>query len=239
MRTKRKISKEKRSLQIISNSHSFPYIEAYKMLRTNLKFITGANNAKVMAVTSAIPMEGKTNVIINLAITLAEMGKKVLLIDGDMRKPMIHKYLEIPNASRGLSNVLSRTYEWNTVAVRFKELPLYVLPSGPIPPNPTELVGSSSMEQLIATVRGEFDYVLIDTPPVSVVADAVTLSNSIDGVLLVVRHKYTKVDVVKAAKKNIESAGVNVLGVIMNMFEIKHANRAYDYYKSYAYEYES
>ncbi len=209
------------------------------MLRTNLNFITGASNAKVMAITSAIPMEGKTSVIINLAITLAETGKKVLIIDGDMRKPMIHKYLEISNASRGLSNVLSRTYEWNAVAVRFKELPLYVLPSGPIPPNPTELLGSSSMEQLIATAREEFDYILIDTPPVSVVTDAVTLHNSLDGMLLVVRQKYTKVDAVKAAKKNIESAGVNVLGVIMNMFEIKNTNRAYDYYKSYDYAYES
>lgn len=240
MGKKQKKNKENRSLQMIFKSNSFQYVEAYKMLRTNLNFITCTTDTKVMAVTSAIPKEGKTNVIINLAITLAESGEKVLVVDADMRKPMLHKYLKIPHKKQGLSNVLSGTMELNSVIVKLnlEGLSIYVLPCGPIPPNPTELLGSNRMEEIVETVRDNFDYVLIDTPPASIVTDVLALGNLIDGVLLVVRQKFATIDTVKGAQKNLEAVGVKILGVIFNAFEVKKTNKGQAYYESYQYSYE-
>lgn len=220
---------------VIDKKMPFSYVEAYKSLRTNVKFISATEKAKSFVITSAFQMEGKSNVAINLAITIAEEGKRVVLVDCDLRRPKIHQFLKINTNGKGITSVLSGESKINEVLFRCEQLSFDVLPVGVIPPNPTELLSSESMTQMIKSLKEAYDYVIIDTPPVSLVTDAAIIGNMVDGAFLVVRSDYAPVDVVKSAKKKLEDVNVRIYGVILSMFKITMSAHKYSYYNDYYY----
>lgn len=232
-----KASSITRKLQIVSKNAPFQYVEAYKTLRTNINFMLAGNDYKKLLVTSSIPGEGKSNVAVNLCISLAEGGKKVLLIDCDLRKPILHKYLRITRRTAGLSNVLSGETSAEDVIIRFSDLNFDVITAGVVPPNPAELLGSARMGALLDKLTEKYDYIIMDTPPASVVTDAAVLSAEADGVLFVVGHANATIESAKLAKKNLEAANANIIGAVLNGFDSKSASRDSGYYYSYEYGY--
>jgi capsular exopolysaccharide synthesis family protein len=227
-------------LEIISSDSPFVYLEAYKSLRTNLNFMSLNNEYKKIVVTSAIPGEGKTSVAINLAISLAENASRVLLLDCDLRKPMIQRYLEINRViTKGISSVLGGTSKLQESAYHMKNLNIDVMLSGTIPPNPVELLGSCRMAELLKYLDENYDYVICDTPP-AIVTDAAVLSQYCDGTLLVIKQKYSTFEQVKTAKRNLEAAGTNIIGAILNQYNAEmdaKKSSGYYYYNNYGYGY--
>lgn len=234
----------KRSLQLItSDKMSFAYVEAYKSLRTNLNFLAGSNDVHCIVVTSTAPEESKSNVSVNLALTLAESGKKVALVDCDLRKPVLHKYLKAGHNVKGVSNILSRQISLKEAMVMPKGFNFSFLPAGTTPPNPSELLSQPQMVEMVAALREEFDFVIFDAPPISMVTDAAIIGNLVDGALFVVRSNYAATDAIKAATQQLQSAGVKILGVVLTRYNIKkslkHSNYGYGYYSNYGYAYEN
>jgi tyrosine-protein kinase Etk/Wzc len=206
--------------------------EAYRTLRTTVLFSSLDRNIQVLAVTSSAPQEGKSTTSSNIGIVMAQNGKKTLLVDADLRRPILHSVYGIPREP-GLTNLL---FERTTFEEAIKSTDvenLYVLPCGIIPPNPAELLGSQRMGQLIAKLREEFDVVVIDTPPVVAVTDALLLSHSADATILVARADVTRVDAMLRAMDSIERSGAGLLGVVLNNFNV--ANAYGSYYKYYQY----
>lgn len=234
----KKNQKSSRKLQIVASGEApFAYVEAYKSLRTNLKFIASTSGASSFIITSAVPEESKSNTAINLAITLAQDGKRVILVDCDLRMPVLHKYMKTTRGRKGLANVLAGEVELENSIIKFADINIYALVAGTIPPNPTELLSSPAMEEVIYQLKEQYDYVILDTPPVSVVTDAAILGNLVDGALLVVRSKYAPIDAVKLAKKKLEEVGVRILGVVLTRYNVKESNKKTGYSYSYGYEY--
>ncbi len=224
----------KRTVQLVTDKDKpFGYVEAYKSIRTNLKFITAASEINSFVLTSALSMESKSNTSINLAATLAEEDKKVILVDCDLRKPAIHRMLKINNHGVGLTNFLSGEMGINKVLVHYEPLNIDILPVGAIPPNPTELLSQQKMRNLLEVLKKHYDYVIVDAPPVSVVTDAAILGGMVDGALLVVRSDYAPLEMVQLAKKKLEDVNVHILGVIMSRFDAKKAGKQSGYYYSY------
>jgi capsular exopolysaccharide synthesis family protein len=187
--------------QIISNKAPFIFVEAYKSLRTNLQFASISNQYKKIIVTSSVPGEGKSTVAINLAISLVDSGNKVLLIDSDLRKPMIQKYLHLTNVKGGgLTSILANTDKAEQCIYFLSDTGLNVITSGPIPPNPAEILGSKKMEDFVKDLESKFDYIIFDTPPISVVTDAAVLSKLCDGVILVIKQKFASRESAQLAK---------------------------------------
>lgn len=214
--------------QILNESSNFIVQEAYKSLRTNIRFYVRDKDCKRFCITSASAGEGKSITLLNLAISIAQGGQKVLLIDADLRRPAVARLL-VEKATPGLSEVLS---DQATVeeSIRKEIYPnLDVLFSGEMPPNPSELLSSETMEKLVKKVSGEYDYVLVDTPPVNVVSDACVAANLLDGVLLLVWQGRTKKDAVKQAVNNLELTGSRILGFVLNGVKMEK-KREYGYY---------
>lgn len=231
---------DENKLEIVSDKSPFAYVEAYKTLRTNMNFIFRNNKYKKLVVTSSIPGEGKSSVSINLARVLAENGTKVILIDCDMRKPMLHKYLRAQRfRTRGLSTVLSGISTLEDSVATFSDLQFDLMTAGPIPPNPTELLASEEMEHLLDLLAKQYDYVICDTPPVSVVTDAAILSQYNAGVILVVRQKYATFKQAKKAKQNLENVHADILGCVLNQYDVsknvKETKQSSYYYYNYDY----
>lgn len=237
MKMKRKQKKKepsKRLLRLVTAPNMpFGYVEAYKSLRTNLKFITAAGGANSFVITSALSMESKSNVSINLAITLAEENQKVILVDGDLRKPSIHKLLKMRTGGRGLSGVLTGDVELADAIMHLDKYNIDVLPVGAVPPNPTELLSQKRMNILLKFLKKQYDYVIVDAPPISVVTDAAIIGGIVDGALLVVRSDYAPVEMVQLAKKKLEDIDVKIFGVILSRFDAKKAGKRSGYYYSY------
>lgn len=232
---------DQRSLQLISQKGMpFAYVEAYKSLRTNLNFLTSSTGARAIVVTSTMPEEAKSNVSVNLALTLAEDGKNVALVDCDLRKPVLHKYLKAGHNVKGVSNIVSNQCKLEEALLRLEQLKITFLPAGTPPPNPSELLGSARMQQMIQQLRATFDYVIFDAPPISMVTDAAVIGNQVDGALFVVRSSYAPAESVEAAVKKLKDTGVKVLGAVLTRYDAKTAlkgsNYAYNYY-SYGYSY--
>ena len=164
-------SASKRSLQLITQKGMpFAYVEAYKALRTNLNFLSGSGDVHAFVVTSTVPEEAKSNVSVNLALALTESGKKVVLVDCDLRKPVLHRYLKAGHNLKGVSNVLSRQVALSDALVEPKGIPnLTFLPAGTTPPNPSELLSQPQMQEMVDTLRGSYDFVILDAPPISMV----------------------------------------------------------------------
>ena len=228
-----------RKLFTVGGDAPFQFVEAYKSLRTNLEFLSSAGNCKTILITSSVPEEGKTNVAVNLAMTIAASGKRVVLVDCDLRKATISRDLRIPRSHAGLTNVITSKDEGALAAalVRVKDSGITVLTAGTIPPNPTELLSTPMTEKIFASLQKAFDYVIIDTPPVSVVTDAAVLCGIADGVLLVVRPGVTTIQSAQLSKKNLEAVNAHILGVVMNGYNGKQSGRRDGYSYAYSYSY--
>jgi capsular exopolysaccharide synthesis family protein len=213
---------------------SSPSNEAYQMLQANLKFLSSDKEIKAIVVTSSLPKEGKSEISANLAATMAQVGRRVLLVDADMRHPSQHHIWALTNAV-GLSNILVGEAEFNT-AVQQVMPRLDVLPSGVIPPNPVALLDSKRMASLIETFSRNYDFVIVDTPPLIGVADAPILGKMADGILLVVRPSVVDSPNAKAAKEFLARTGQNVLGLVANGVIIKNEPDSYFYYTKEQYK---
>lgn len=206
-----------------------PVAEAFRTLRTNLGLLSVDEPLKVVMITSPTPEEGKSTVASNLAVAYAHAGKHVLMIDCDLRKPAIHRAFSVENR-RGLTNVLVEDVDLQEVTQRTDVRRLDVLASGPIPPNPSELLASRRMKELLANVKKKYQMVLIDTPPVLAVTDASILATLVDGAILVVRAGFTRKDAANHAKRNLEMTGVRLLGCILNRVRAGRDDHYYYYY---------
>ena len=228
-----------RKLYTVGGDAPFQFVEAYKSLRTNLEFLSSAGNCKTILITSSVPEEGKTNVAVNLAMTIAASGKRVVLVDCDLRKVTISRYLRIPRNHAGLTNVITSKDEGAlaTALVRVKDSGITVLTAGTIPPNPAELLSAPMTEKIFASLQKAFDYVIVDTPPVSLVTDAAVLCRMADGVLLVVRPGVTTIQSAQLSKKNLEAVNAHILGVVMNGYNGKQSGRRDGYSYAYSYSY--
>lgn len=213
---------------------SSPIGEQYKILRTNIQTMRLANNCKMFVVTSAINSEGKTVTSVNLAITMAHdlNGKSVLLIDADMRKGALGKYLGI-GRSPGLSDILKGEANIDSVLVNPGIENLTVMPSGKTPRNPAELLNSRNMEILLKTIKPRFDYIFIDSPPVMPVADPSIIAPMTDGVILVIQAGRTQRDVVKHAETRLEQSRAKILGFVMTNVEYHLPHYLYRYINKY------
>lgn len=215
--------------RILNRNTNFAIQEAYKRLRTNLSFSIRGKKCKRVCLTSAAAGEGKSITLLNLAISIAQTDKRVLLIDADMRRPAVARLL-VEQPSPGLSEVLAEEIS-EAEAIRKEIYPnLDILFSGEIPLNPSELLGSERMEKLIADMEKEYDYILVDTPPVGVVADASLVATLLDGVLLLVWQNRSRKDAVKQAVENLKLTGANILGFVMNGVELETKKSYSNYY---------
>lgn len=202
--------------------------EAYRAIRTNLQF-TGADKAiKIISFTSALPGEGKSTTIANLAIALGQDEKRVLLIDGDLRRPVMHRRFGVAN--RGLSNCFADNLALSDVIQHEVYPNLDLVTSGPVPPNPSELLSSTKMEKLLAGVQSSYDYILIDTPPVLVVTDAAVIGSKADGTVLVIGSGDVSPEDAQAAKSLLEKAHANIIGAVLNKVPQKGRRHYYYYY---------
>ena len=217
---------------ILGKNSSFYVQEAYKTLRTNIRFFLSGEECKKFCITSGLASEGKSITILNLAISFAETGAKVLLIDGDLRRPSMARLL-IENASPGLSNVLAGLCKPEE-AIRKEVYPnLDVMFSGEIPPNPSELLGNHRMERMIENMSKLYDYILVDTPPVGVVSDVCVMAQLLDGVLFLVRQNYTEKEAVARGIKQLEISGAKLMGFVLNGADKSRGSR---YSKKYKYK---
>jgi protein-tyrosine kinase len=200
--------------------------EQYRTIRTNIQFSSVDESIRSLLVTSSGPEEGKSTTVANLAVVFAQTGKKVLLIDADLRKPTVHYTFQLDNIN-GLTNVLTKQSPLGKAAVKSQIENLSVMPSGPIPPNPAELLGSKAMEDLLELAMEEFDMVVFDTPPVLAVTDAQILANKCDGTILVVNSGKTEIEPAQKAKELLLSSKGKLLGVVLNQ---KNSNDSQYYY---------
>lgn len=205
--------------------------EQFNTIRTNIKFSNVDKDYKTLMVTSSNISEGKSTVSANIATTFAKQGLHTLLVDSDLRRPTINATFGIDNP-QGLSNYLSeRNFDINSIIHKTSVKNLYVMPSGPIPPNPSELIGSKRMAELIKKLSEQLDLVIFDAPPVLSVTDAQIVSTNVDGTILVVRANKTEKAAVKEAVRLIKQVGGHIIGTILNDVEVKGSG----YYGYYGY----
>ena len=219
------------------DSHA-PRVEAFRVLRTNLQFIDVDEDSKVFVVSSSLPGEGKSTTATNLAITLAQAGQRVLLIDGDLRRPQVSAMLGL-DGSVGLTTVLVGKIALEDAVQEHPGTGLEVLPSGAVPPNPAELLQSQAMRDLLEHTRKRFDITIIDAPPLLPVTDAALLSSQADGALMVVRHGRTSREQVRASRERLDAVDARALGVVLNMVPNKGRQYGYGYGYGYGYAPES
>lgn len=214
--------------------------ETFKRLRTNVLIALGdGKKGRIIGVTSAQPSEGKSTVSVNLAYTLAELGKKVMIIDGDMRRPAVHDILGT-RLSPGISDILTGKTGVNDSIVRYKSAAdntaFDLIPGGEIPDHPAELLNSSRFSKLLEVVSGVFDYVIVDLPPVNAVVDAVNVSKYVDGLLVVIRENHCPRHVLTECVEQLRYAKANVLGFVMNGC-VEGAGKHYQYKNQKYYRY--
>ena len=223
--------------RLLTANSSFATKEAYNSIRTKLMFTGKGEKCPVFVVTSSLMHDGKTTNAVNLAISIANTEKKVLLVDGDLRKPTVHRYFSLENKD-GLSEILAGLT--NEIRIRNTSTEnLHVLTSGQIPPNPAELLGSAQMDTLLEYVRNYFDYVIIDTPPINVVTDAAILAEKITGYVFIIQGGKNHFNEVDYGLNTLKQMNGRVVGMILNdvsgKAELKYSYRGrnYGYYRSY------
>ena len=214
----------------------FGYVEAYKTLRTNLEFIASVNDTKCIMVTSAIPEESKSTTAVNLAIALANNGRSVALVECDLRKPILRKYLKMErrvdgSEIKGLSSLLAGEATLGECLYRVKKYDISVIVAGKLPPNPSELLNHNRMGVLLNALKERFDFVILDAPPVTVVTDAAVVGRFADGALLVMRSKYAPTKMIQLAKQRLEDVNIKILGSVITRYDIKKSgwHSGYDY----------
>lgn len=206
-----------------------PISEAYRTLRTNLQFLDMDNPVKTLVLTSAGPSEGKSTTVANVAITFAQMGSKILLVDTDLRKPVIHKLFGVAR-DRGLTNLLKNKMKLEDVVISTEIEGLDILASGPLPPNPSELLSSKTMSSFIEEMKKKYDMIFFDTPPVIAVTDATVLSSKLDGVVLIVKSAETDREALKRAYTQLENVNAKVFGTLLNGVHMDDMFGSYYYY---------
>lgn len=225
---KAKVSDFKRKL-IVKNDPRSPISEQYRTIRTNIQFSTVDNEIRTLMITSSGPGEGKSTTTANLATVFAQQGNRVLLVDADMRKPTVHYTFSITNTF-GLTSVLTKQSNLSEAATQIDTSNLFVLPCGPIPPNPSELISSRAMDEFIESALNEFDLILFDTPPVLVVTDAQLLANKCDGTVLVTSSGFTEKENALKAKDQLTNSKAKLLGVILNNKKQDQSQQYYYYH---------
>uniref|UniRef100_UPI003FEDF1EA CpsD/CapB family tyrosine-protein kinase n=1 Tax=Eubacterium sp. TaxID=142586 RepID=UPI003FEDF1EA len=224
----------------ISSDLKFRIEEAYKSIRANIMFSVVKKGCKIIVVSSSLPNEGKTTTTVNLAASISQADQRVLLIDGDLRKPKIHQYFSVssaPGLTDYLSDVASARHKMDIFGIIHptKYENLSVIASGTIPPNPAELLGSDFMRDFLNGISKDFDYIIIDTPPLNVVSDALPLIRESDGVVLVVRDNQTTHPELQKALSTLEFIDAKILGFVVNFVESKAGKGNGTSYDSYNY----
>ena len=217
-----------RSLITISNSNSL-ISEQFRTIRTNITFAMPDCEVKTILVTSSIPGEGKSTTAANLSVVFAQEDKRVLIIDADLRKPMLHSTFGVFNII-GLSNVLARKSGYYEAIQETQVVGLYLLPSGPIPPNPAELLSSKTMAALLEELKKIYNVIIIDAPPILPVPDAQILANKCDGTLLIVQSGMVAKDIVIKAKATLAASQATIMGVVLNNFKMPKSQQRYYQY---------
>jgi polysaccharide biosynthesis transport protein len=210
--------------------------ECCRTVRTNLLFMLPENPARRMLITSPGPQEGKSTVVINLGITMAQSGSRVLLMDTDMRRPRLHKTFNIKGGT-GLTTAIMGEAEPESVIYHSEVAGLDVMPCGPIPPNPTELFHTDRFVKLVDRLTAQYDRVIFDSPPLLVVADPMILSRMMDGVVLVIKSAHTSREMAKRAVKQVRDVKARILGAVINDLDLAHHDYGYYYYRHYGYYY--
>lgn len=222
---------------ITHNKPKSPISEAYRTLRTNIQFSSLDKDIKTITVTSSGPGEGKSTVMTNLAVTMAQTGKKVIIVDCDLRKPKVHRVFEIQN-NVGFTTALVENVDYKNVVKHVDGIErLDIIPSGPIPPNPSELLGSNRSKEFFEKLKADYDMIIIDAPPIGVVTDAAILSTYVDGLILVAGFGQVEVEAIKRTKELLDKVNAPVLGVVLNKVPVstgKYYGKYY-YYKYYNY----
>ena len=213
---------------------SFAAKEAYKLLRTNLLFtLPDTGKCRVVGVTSSVRTEGKSTTSINLANALAEMGRRVLLVDGDLRLPSIALKLGI-DGTPGLSNLVAGVEcEKDAIRPLSNREGLFLLPSGRIPPNPAEMLASEQMAELMSHLRESYDFIVVDLPPVNIVSDALIIASSLDGMLVVARSGFSEKRELHRCVRQLELGSVKILGFVMT--DVTEGGSLYSHYKKNKY----
>jgi protein-tyrosine kinase len=209
-----------------------PVAEAYRTLRTNLGFTFINEPCRSILFTSTNPQDGKSTTIANIAVTMAQAGNRVIIVDCDLRKPVIHKIFGLPN-QQGLTNTMMQQLSLKEVVHKNVIDKLDVLTSGPIPPNPAEMLASERSKKLWNRLAEDYDYVLIDSPPVLAVADASILATQVDGVILVVRSAKTRIDLARKAQDQLLKANAHIIGSVLNQLNMESKDYQYYYYYSH------
>ena len=222
---------------VLSERGAHEFGEAYRSLRTSLVFSSGSESTRVVMVTSSQPLEGKTTTACNMAIALAFGGARVLLIDADMRRPGVHRTLGLQNGT-GLSHLLTAQASPRQSIQKLENPNLWVMTAGIVPPNPSELLASDRMKTLIANAQnGPFDWVIVDTPPILAVTDAVILSRTASGVVFVIGSEMTRMRLAERAMETLMTSKPHLLGVVLNRVDL--ARNKYYYSRYYGYKYKS
>ncbi len=213
---------------IVHEQAKSPIAEAFRTLRTNLQFSKVDGGLHTVLFTSAGPGEGKSTVIANTAVAMAQSGKRVLLVDCDLRKPTQHRIFHLNR--KGITNSIVEDIPITELIQETEIANLRVVTSGPIPPNPSELLGSAHMHEILATLQKDCDLLLIDAPPAVAVTDACVLASQVDGVVIVLDSDVVRPDMAQKTRDLIRKANGNILGVILNRVEIEKEHSYYYYY---------
>ena len=203
--------------------------EQYRTIRSNINFSMVDKEFKTIMITSSVPGEGKSTTSANIATVFTQAGKQVLIIDADMRKPTVHYTFKLKNAY-GLSDVLTRQCELEQAIQSTHIEGLSVLSSGPVPPNPAELLQSNQMNLLVEKLKSKFDLIIFDTPPLMAVTDSQILANQCDATILVVNCGVTKKEIAAKAKEQLANSKANIIGVVLNNYKLDKDHYYYQYY---------
>ena len=206
-----------------------PIAEAYRGIRTSIEFSNLDKDLKVITVTSSMQNEGKSTVLANLAVSFANLDKKVLIMEGDLRNPSVHRMFNISNI-KGLTDILLQNKVFADCVHCTDVKNLHVLTCGAIPPNPSEMLSSKKIRDFIESLREYYDYIFIDAPPIGIVTDAGIISTFTDGCIFVVGAGEADIEMAKVSKERLEKVGANILGVVLNKFESSGASGYYNYY---------
>jgi len=216
---------------IVNTKPKSPISESYRSIRTNIQFANLDKNLQTIMVTSPTAREGKTTTLSNVALAMADADHRVLIVDCDMRKPRIHKVFEISN-TYGMAEILLNGGDYKKALNPTSNENLHIITAGKIPSNPSELLYSNAMKNLIQNLKKDFEYIFIDAPPVVPVTDAAIMSNYVDGVILVCASGVIEIELAQKAKESLENVNANILGVVLNKINTKN-----DKYSSYYYYY--
>ena len=209
-----------------------PISEAYRGIRTSIEFSNVDEDLKTIVVTSTKQNEGKSTVLANLAVSFANLDKKVLILEGDLRNPSVHKMFGVSNI-RGITDVLVSNKNFAECVHCTDVNNLHILTGGPIPPNPSEMLASKKMNEFVESLKEHYDYIFIDAPPIGVVTDAGIISTYTDGCIFVVGANDVDIEHAKIAKEKLESIGANILGTVLNKMELTGTD---NYYYNYYYQ---